>query len=290
MEVFIMQNFSFSAPGNVTESNRVLNTPSDFAKTNLLYLQEAGYLKSLKSHISKRENLNSYLFLIVLSGKGKFTYQKQEYHLAPKTCLLIDCNHSYSHQSSEEEPWELMWIHFNGNIISPYLTYYNTLVPSLLFHVENYTDFTTIIEQCMQLSSKKDLTSEFFIHKTITDLLTLCISRNQKETVDTSTEKLREIKKYIDQNFMDDISLSDIAERFFISKYHLAREFKELYGMTVGNHITACRITYAKTLLRFTDLKIEEIARKCGIGDTNYFTKVFKKLEGTTPKVYRKQW
>ena len=285
-----MQNFSFSAPGNVTESNRVLNTPSDFAKTNLLYLQEAGYLKSLKSHISKRENLNSYLFLIVLSGKGKFTYQKQEYHLAPKTCLLIDCNHSYSHQSSEEEPWELMWIHFNGNIISPYLTYYNTLVPSLLFHVENYTDFTTIIEQCMQLSSKKDLTSEFFIHKTITDLLTLCISRNQKETVDTSTEKLREIKKYIDQNFMDDISLSDIAERFFISKYHLAREFKELYGMTVGNHITACRITYAKTLLRFTDLKIEEIARKCGIGDTNYFTKVFKKLEGTTPKVYRKQW
>lgn len=290
MEVFIMQNFSFSAPGNVTESNRVLNTPSDFAKTNLLYLQEAGYLKSLKSHISKRENLNSYLFLIVLSGKGKFTYQKQEYHLAPKTCLLIDCNHSYSHQSSEEEPWELMWIHFNGNIISPYLTYYNTLVPSLLFHVENYTDFTTIIEQCMQLSSKKDLTSEFFIHKTITDLLTLCISRNQKETVDTSTEKLREIKEYIDQNFMDDISLSDIAERFFISKYHLAREFKELYGMTVGNHITACRITYAKTLLRFTDLKIEEIARKCGIGDTNYFTKVFKKLEGTTPKVYRKQW
>lgn len=287
-----MQNFSFSGStkGKVTESNRVLNTPSDFAKNNLLYLQEAGYLKSLKSHISKRENLDSYLFLIVLSGKGKFTYQKQEYYLSPKNCLFIDCKYPYSHQSSEEDPWELMWIHFNGTCVSPFLTYYNALVPSLLFHVENYTDFTTIIEQCMQLSSKKDLASEFLIHKTITDLLTLCISRNQKETVDTSTEKLKEIKKYIDENFMEDISLSTIAEHFFISKYHLAREFKELYGMTIGSHITAARITYAKTLLRFTDLKIEEIAAKCGIADTNYFTKVFKKLEGCTPKVYRKQW
>lgn len=285
-----MQNFSFSSPGKVTESNRTINTPSDFARTNLLYLQEAGYLKSLKSHISKRENLNSYLFLIVLSGRGKLTYQNQEYHLFPKNCLLIDCNHPYSHQSSEEEPWELMWIHFNGNMVSPYLTYYNALIPSLVFHVENYTEFTTIIEQCMQLSSKKDLSSEFLIHKTITDLLTLCISRNQRETLDTSSEKLKEIKEYIDQNFMDDISLSSIADHFFISKYHLAREFKEVYGMTIGSHITASRITYAKTLLRFTDLKIEEIAGKCGIPDTNYFTKVFKKLEGTTPKVYRKQW
>lgn len=287
-----MQNFSFSDSNSskVTESNRILNTPSDFAKNHLLYVQEAGFLKSLKSHISKRENLDSYLFLMVLSGHGKFTYQKEAFELSPKDCLLIDCNYAYSHESSEEDPWELMWIHFSGTTIEPFLSYYNVLVPSFIFHVENPTDFVDIVEHCMQLSQQKDLASEFIIHKSLTDLLTLCISKNQKENLETSSEKLRNIKEYIDMNFMKDLSLSSIADHFFISKYHLAREFKEVYGITIGNHITACRITYAKTLLRFTDCKIEEIAMKCGIPDTNYFTKVFKKLEGTTPKVYRKQW
>lgn len=288
----MIENFSFSNTGTnkITQSNRILNTPGDFAKSNLLYIQEAGFLKSLRSHVSKREKLDSYLFLMVLSGQGKFTYQQEVYELNPKDCLLIDCNHSYSHESSEENPWELMWIHFSGNSVKPFLSYYNTLVPSLVFHVENTTDFIDIVEHCMQLSKKKDLASEFLIHKSITDLLTLCISKNQKESLDTSSKKLKEIKEYIDNHFMEDISLSTIADHFFISKYHLAREFKEVYGMTVGNHITACRITYAKTLLRFTDGKIEEIAIKCGIPDTNYFTKVFKKLEGSTPKTYRKQW
>lgn len=284
------QPISFSNTGNITQSNRVLNTPSDFAKNNLLYLQEAGYLKSLKSHISKREKLDSYLFLIVLSGKGKFTYQNQEYLLTPKDCLFINCANSYSHQSSEDDPWELMWIHFNGKDAIPFFSYYKGLVPSVLFHVESFTDFTSTIEQCMHLSQKKDIMSEFLIHKSITDLLTLCISHNQKEVQDSASAKIKEIKEYIDKNFAQNISLSQMASSFFISKYYLAREFKDTYGITVGSHITSCRITYAKTLLRFTDLKIEEIARKCGIPDTNYFTKVFRKLEGCTPTNYRKQW
>ncbi len=286
----MIQPISFSNPENITKSNRVLNTPSDFAKNNLLYLQEAGYLKSLKSHISKREKLDSYLFLIVLSGRGKFTYQKEEYLLTPKDCLFINCANSYSHQSSEEDPWELMWIHFNGKDALPFFTYYNALISSILFHVESPNDFTSTIEQCMQLSQKKDVASEFLIHKSITDLLTLCISHNQKESQDNAPSKIKEVKNYIDKNFAKDISLNQMAELFFISKYYLAREFKDTYGVTVGNHITSCRITYAKTLLRFTDLKIEEIARKCGIPDTNYFTKVFRKLEDCTPTAYRKQW
>ena len=141
----MIENFSFSNTGTnkITQSNRILNTPGDFAKSNLLYIQEAGFLKSLRSHVSKREKLDSYLFLMVLSGQGKFTYQQEVYELNPKDCLLIDCNHSYSHESSEENPWELMWIHFSGNSVKPFLSYYNTLVPSLVFHVENTTDFSS---------------------------------------------------------------------------------------------------------------------------------------------------
>ena len=55
----------------VTNTRRVINTPSAFTREHFFYIQEAGYLKSLKPHMSRRSGLQSYLFLIVLSGSGE---------------------------------------------------------------------------------------------------------------------------------------------------------------------------------------------------------------------------
>ena len=59
----------FSASG-ITDSVRMLHTPGDFAKKNLLYVQEVGKLKSLQPHKSIREELDSFLFIGLLSGEG----------------------------------------------------------------------------------------------------------------------------------------------------------------------------------------------------------------------------
>ncbi len=59
----------FSTSG-ITDSVRMLHTPGEFARKNLLYVQEVGRLKSLRAHKSQRENLNSYLFFGVESGEG----------------------------------------------------------------------------------------------------------------------------------------------------------------------------------------------------------------------------
>ena len=81
-----------------------------------------------------------------------------------------------------------------------------------------------------------------------------------------------------------------IADEFFISKYHMSREFKKAYGITIANYIIAKRITYAKELLRFTDMQIEEIGQLCGIDDNSYFNKVFRRCEGMTASDYKKKW
>ncbi len=59
----------------VTNTRRVINTPSAFTREHFFYIQEAGYLKSLKPHMSRRSGLQSYLFLIVLSGSGEVAYR-----------------------------------------------------------------------------------------------------------------------------------------------------------------------------------------------------------------------
>ena len=64
-----------------SRSNRILATPSSYAKTHYLYVQEVGTLKSIEPHVSSRKNLNSFLLLIVTSGRGQLTFKGQLYTL-----------------------------------------------------------------------------------------------------------------------------------------------------------------------------------------------------------------
>ena len=101
---------------------------------------------------------------------------------------------------------------------------------------------------------------------------------------------LEGIKRYLDEHYTEKLSLDELANRFYISKYHMSREFKKSFGITMGNYLTSLRITKAKEMLRFSDLQIETIARNCGIEDNSYFNKVFQKAEGITAREYRRKW
>ena len=108
---------------SLVSSKRILYTPSDFARTNLLHLQEIGSLKAVKPHTSSRRNLCSYLFFIVEQGSGTLTYENQCYPLKTGDCVFIDCRKAYSHCSGENL-WSLRWVHFYGpNIHAIYQKY-----------------------------------------------------------------------------------------------------------------------------------------------------------------------
>ena len=66
--------------------------------------------------------------------------------------------------------------------------------------------------------------------------------------------------------------------------------FNESYGITINNYINNLRITKAKQLLRFSDMRIEEIGHAVGMEDANYFSRAFKKIEGISPSEYGKMW
>ncbi len=183
-----------------------------------------------------------------------------------------------------------MWIHFNGKSIEPYLKYYEELNEDGVFHTERLSDYTTIIQTCLEHAEKKDIHAEFVLSKLVTDLLTLCITNNKEVADQSSAEKMGTVREYIDENFKSKMSLGSIAEQLYISKYYLAREFKKCYGSTIGEYISLKRITYAKELLRFTNKSVEDVSMLSGVPDTNYFAKVFRKVEGCSPSEYRVRW
>lgn len=131
------------------------------------------------------------------------------------------------------------------------------------------------------------------INELLSSLLTLLMEQSwhpESMTVSRKRLELVEIKNYLDEHYTERIVLDDLAERYYINKYYLTKIFKETYGSTINGYIIAKRITRAKQLLRFTDMTVDEIGNAVGMGDANYFSRTFRKVEGISPREYRKQW
>lgn len=97
-----------------------------------------------------------------------------------------------------------------------------------------------------------------------------------------------DIAKYIEAHYREEITLQDIADRFFLSREYISRKFKQEFKENLSDYIGRIRIEKAKVLLLNPDTRIAQIAELVGYQDEKYFSKVFKKLTGFTPGEYRR--
>jgi len=101
-------------------------------------------------------------------------------------------------------------------------------------------------------------------------------------------EKVNAIIQYINENIQSDLSLDLISKKFYLSKYHLLREFKKYTGYTIHQYIRTKRLLLAKSLLK-EGLAVTEVCNRCGFSDYSNFIRAFKNAFGAPPKTYVKQ-
>ena len=93
---------------------------------------------------------------------------------------------------------------------------------------------------------------------------------------------------YINANFAGITNIEQIARQFYISKFHLCRVFKAAMKMTVVEYLNRVRIQNACRYLRHSDKDMGDIALLCGFHDAAYFSNVFKRVLGISPREYRR--
>ena len=96
-------------------------------------------------------------------------------------------------------------------------------------------------------------------------------------------------KSYILQTYQQDVSMEQTAEYVNLSPYYFSKLFKQYVGETFVDHLTRLRIERAKRLLSDETLCLKEICYEIGYNDPNYFSRVFKRVTGITPREYRQQ-
>lgn len=101
--------------------------------------------------------------------------------------------------------------------------------------------------------------------------------------------QFREIMNVIEENYMNDIRLTDLADHFYLSANYLSILIKRETGLTFSNLLIQKRIGLAKKMLVETNLPIQDIMSQVGYKDYSYFVKLFKKQVNCTPYAYRKK-
>ncbi len=99
---------------------------------------------------------------------------------------------------------------------------------------------------------------------------------------------IREACQFIQDHLAENLSLERVAAQIFVNRCYLCQLFKENMQESFSEYVTRKRLEQAQTLLRMSKLSMEKISEQCGFSSAGYFSTVFRKRYGQTPREYRK--
>lgn len=166
---------------DTVRSSRIIYTPSVFARSSLLHLQETGTLQALHPHKSERTGLHSCLFFTVLSGTGRLVYGNSAHDLQAGDCVFIDCRKPYSHEtgmpdSGQAVPsglWSLQWCHFYGPNMNAIYRKYQERGGGPVFRPAQPEKYRAILTELFQIAGSADYVRDMRIQEKLSSLLIL---------------------------------------------------------------------------------------------------------------------
>lgn len=102
------------------------------------------------------------------------------------------------------------------------------------------------------------------------------------------SDRMENIRCFIDNSYMEDLTLESVAERFFFNRSYFSTLFKSHTGQSFSDYLTGVRMDAAKLLLARPENKVRDIAERVGYRDASYFARAFKRKTGFSPEEYRR--
>ncbi len=253
----------------------------------LIYISKAKYGSDW--HSTPHVHPFTELFFIT-SGSGYFEIDKQTITVSEGDLIIINPN-CYHTEKSVNSNNALEYIVFGINNLA-----LEEAQKTLVYKLLNFDDkkdeilyyLNVLIDELEHKKQNYELAC-----KSILTLFLIYISRNSSPDllITETSEKLNveclKIKSYIDSNFSQDINLNFLSNMTYINKFHLVHLFTKQMGISPINYLIKKRIDESKNLLSTTNYTIKDITSIVGFSNSSYFSQMFKKVTGTSPRAYR---
>ena len=260
-----------------------------------LGLYQFGMEQCSPSHSYGPAARNHFLFHYIISGTGTLyaddsTGTTKTYHLKSGEGFLIFPNQITTYIADKELPWEYVWIEFDGLRAKEAMDTAGFSLDRPIFHTKQRDMSQKMEEELVYIATHSDET----IFNIIGHLYLFLdyFMRSTVSTVVNGSTKLQDyyIKEaitYIEQNFQNDISVVDIANRLGINRSYFGKIFKQTLKQTPQEFLINYRMIKATELLRLTKMSIGDISKAVGYENQLHFSRAFKKIYNISPREWR---
>ena len=229
---------------------------------------------------------------ILLEGSGKYTIGGRLYELNEGDIVL--CNQGVLHDEfpAKGNVYKTLAVGISG-------LYIPELRPGLLIDpsrtpVLRRSEQTQEVQEICMMMEKYAVSGEGrnlrFVHKLLLAVIELL--RSIVRSVEISSKEVDPlcvaVEQYLNEHFGENVTLEETAKQFFVSSWHLSRVFKKETSYNFKQYLLRLRLGEAQMRLSSTEDSIAEISRDCGFHDPAYFTRLFTRHIGLSPRRYRK--
>ncbi|MEW9670915.1 AraC family transcriptional regulator [Ammoniphilus sp. 3BR4] len=239
----------------------------------------------------KHDDLSEIIF--ICEGEGTFIINNKTYTAEQGDILIYNKGVIHEEYSNPSNPLKTYFCGVSNLSIEGMKELH--IIPSEIEPVIRKNKYSQKIESYMsdifEESSLRAPGYEIICHNILTSLITTIIRiiklDHMNNVAADSYSLAHRVKEFIDKNFTKNINLNDIAEKLHVNPYYLSHVFKKEMNYSPINYLINRRIGEAKRLLVSTDMKVWEIAKIVGYENANYFTLLFKKMTGESPKKFK---
>jgi AraC-like DNA-binding protein len=258
---------------------------------NKAYITDIGYYPKARSHYRKRPiGTDQNILIYCVEGKGKVTINSTSYAIVPGDYFIIPSNVPHHYKSDEKAPWTIYWCHFKGEqadaIVQSIIAKESSYKSKVEFIEERIGYFDILYSNFEKGYSQENLTfiNILFLQFLSTFLFSDKFTLHLQSSTDNFLERsISYMQDHIDKN----LTLAELADNVNYSASHYSYRFRHKTGFSPIEYFSQLKIQKACQYLQFTDLRIKEVACKIGINDPYYFTRLFGKTMGFSPKEYR---
>ncbi|MCD8333437.1 MAG: AraC family transcriptional regulator [Clostridiales bacterium] len=252
-----------------------------------LYLTDVGFFPRADRHYRERtDGIEEYIFFYCMEGKGTIRVEEKTYTLRANEAFCIPRYAAHVYYACEDDPWSILWVHFKGEDAGFFPLEDCCVVRFASERAANrMRDLFNLLFDA--LDGTYTMGNFIYISQVLSLILAETYDREKTGDVREQSRHMTEIIRYMYGHLGEALTLEGLSRESGLSQSYLNVIFRKHTQHSPMDFFIRLKMQKACRLLRTTDRYIYEIAQELGYTDPYYFSRIFKKVTGISPKQYK---